>query len=321
MQFVHKVKPVQCRYASLLLNNLFLKMLLKLSLSAGLLLSVAVSSFAQSEQHSSNMASAPGKISIDGNLNDWGDSLRYYNPEKKLNYTLANDQQNLYLAIRFNDRMEQERIMRAGLTWSVNPKGKKKDTYSLTFPVAEQNGGQMSALLKPDNSDTAPEQRERMDRDEMRKASLTQLRNMKVTGFKDIDYDIITTTNSYGFKAALNFDDDGNLTYEAAIPLKFFDADDIKKNEWAFNIKVNGISRPSGSNGDGRESRGMGAGGGRMGGGMGRGGMGGGTGMAGGRGGMGRGGMRGGNPSGDFDRSVLTKSEDFWEKFYLSKAH
>jgi hypothetical protein len=295
-------------------------MLRKLSLSAGLLLSIAASSSAQSGQHGSNMAPVPGKINIDGNLSDWGDSLRYYNPEKKLNYTLANDQQNLYLAIRFNDRMEQERIMRAGLTWSVNPKGKKKDAYSLTFPAAEQNNSQMPALPKPDESGTVPEQRERMNRDEMRKARLTQLRNMKVTGFKDIDYDIITTTNSYGFKAALNFDEDGNLTYEAVIPLKFFEADDIAKNEWAFNIKVNGISRPSGGNGEGRESGGgMGGGGGRMGGGgMGRGGMGGGMGMAGGggRGGMGRGGMRGGNSGGDFDRGALTKSEDFWEKFY-----
>ncbi|WP_342647164.1 hypothetical protein [Mucilaginibacter sp. CSA2-8R] len=296
-------------------------MLRKLSLSAGLLLSIAASSFAQSEQHNSNMAPAPGKITVDGNINDWGDSLRYYNPDKKLNYTLANDKQNLYLAIRFNDRMEQERIMRAGLTWSVNPKGKKKDAYSLTFPVAEQNNGQLPMLPKPDESGNATEQSERVNRDEMRKARLTQLRNMKVTGFKDIDYDIITTTNSYGFKAALSFDEEGNLIYEAAIPLKFFDADDIAKNEWAFNIKVNGISRPSGGNGDGRASGNMGGGGGRMGGGMGRGGMGGGMGLAGGgRGGMGRGGMRGGGSGGDFDRSALTKSEDFWEKFYLSKA-
>lgn len=296
-------------------------MLRKLTLPAGLLMVIAASSFAQSGQHSSNMAPVPGKITIDGNLNDWGDSLRYYNPEKKLNYTLANDQQNLYLAIRFNDRMEQERIMRAGLTWSVNPKGKKKDAYSLTFPVAEQNGAQIQALPKPEDNNT-PEQRERMNRDEMRKARLTQLRNMKVTGFKDIDYDIITTTNSYGFKAALNFDEEGNLIYEAAIPLKFFEADDIVKNEWAFNIKVNGISRPSGGNSEGRGPGGVGMGGrgGRMGGGMGRGGMGGGMGMAGGGGGMGRGGMRGGNSGGDFDRSTLTKSEDFWEKFYLSKT-
>ncbi len=296
-------------------------MLRKLSFSAGLLLSVAAGTFAQSGQHDSKMAPAPGKIIIDGNINDWGDSLRYYNPDKKLNYTLANDNQNLYLAIRFNDRTEQERIMRAGLTWSVNPKGKKKDAYSLTFPVAEQNNGQMPVLPKPDEGSTSSEDHERMNRDEMRKARLTQLRSMKVTGFKDIDYDIITTTNSYGFKAALNFDEEGNLIYEAAIPLKFFDADDVAKNEWAFNIKVNGISRPSGGSGAERDFGGMGGGGGRMGGGMGRGGMGGGMGMAGGgRGGMGRGGMRGGNSGGDFDRSALTKSEDFWEKFYLSKA-
>ena len=147
---------------------------------------------------------------------------------------------------------------------------------------------------------------------------------MKVTGFKDIDYDIITTTNSYGFKAALDYDTEGNIVYEAAIPLKFFDAADIAKGEWAFNFKVNGITRPSGANGDGdrpeggmsggRGGRGGMGGGGR--GGMGGGGMAGGGGRGGRGGGMGRGGRAAGGEA--IDRSSLSKSEDFWAKFYLS---
>src|ERR1700761_4726058 len=69
----------------------------------------------------------PADIKIDGDLKDWGDSLRYFNADKKIYYTLANDKDNLYMVVRVNDRTEQIRIIRAGLTLSINTKGKKKE--------------------------------------------------------------------------------------------------------------------------------------------------------------------------------------------------
>ncbi|MDT3402961.1 hypothetical protein [Mucilaginibacter terrae] len=243
--------------------------------------------------------------------------MYYYNEEKKLYYTLANDAQNIYVAIRLNDRSEQERVLMAGLTLGINSKGKKKDSYKVTFPVA--NPQDMADMMAARRNTTEKPDEQPIDREEMRKARLTKLRNIKVEGFKDIDYDILTTTNSYGFKAAIDYDADGNLVYEAAIPLKFFDATDAAKNEWAFNFKVNGITRPQG---EGQQGGGMGHGGMGGGGSMGRGGMSGGMGGGGGRGGRGggmgpSGGMQGGNSG--FDRSALSKSEDFWEKFHLAK--
>jgi len=286
--------------------------------------STALKANAQTPQPNDHLLKPAGAVTIDGNLKDWGDSLRYYNEEKKLYYTVANDGQYLYLAMRFNDRTEQERILWAGLTWGINPKGKKKETYSLTFPASDPASTPALGDRIHASDEQGGQKPNEVDREEIRKAHLTKLRNMKVTGFKDIDYDIITTTNSYGFKAALDYDTDGNMVYEAAIPLKFFDATDIDKGEWAFNFKVNGITRPSGTNGGtDRPEGGMGGGRGGMGGG-GRGGMGGG-GMAGGggRGGRGGGMGRGSNMGGGqaVDRSSLSKSEDFWTKFYLSAGN
>ncbi|HEY4196333.1 MAG TPA: hypothetical protein VGM63_12410, partial [Mucilaginibacter sp.] len=98
-----------------------------------------------------------------------------------------------------------------------------------------------------------------------------------------------------------------NLVYEAAIPLKFFHDDAPGKNEWAFNFKINGIAHkganPSSPDGDSPAPPG------------GRGG-----GMGGGRGGHGggRGGRMGGSNNTPVDHSELSKSVDFWEKYYLS---
>lgn len=255
----------------------------------------------------------PADIKIDGDLKDWGDSLRYFNADKKIYYTLANDKNNLYMVVRVNDRTEQIRIIRAGLTLSINTKGKKKEESSITFPVG--NPDEPQPALSGDKN-TNPDLLDQQDRDEMMKARLTKLRNIKVTGFPDIESDIMTTSNTYGIKVALNIDANDNLVYEAAIPLKFFHAEAPDKTEWAFNIKINGVTRPSKPGAD--ANGGMGGGRGGMGGGGmgGRGGMGGGGGR---RGGGGMGGGRGGSMT-ESDHSETAKSIDFWEKFYLSKG-
>ncbi|HTK19310.1 MAG TPA: hypothetical protein VL442_07355 [Mucilaginibacter sp.] len=270
-----------------------------------------VSTFAQNKTVTNKLQLPPSNIAIDGDLTEWGDSLRYYNQEKQLNYALANDQDNLYMAIRINDRSEQIRVLHAGLTLSIDTRGKKKETFTMTFPVGDQSVQSMAETaqdLQGGNNDVKQE-----DHEDLMKAKLTKLREIKVTGFKDIESETMTTSNTYGFKVAIDYDKDGNLVYEAAIPLKFFHADDLSKNEWAFNFKINGITRP-GQNKDNGDHEGMTRGGG--------GGFGGGGGGRGGRmGGGGRGGRMGGGGgnSAPVDRSELSKSVDFWEKYYLAK--
>src|ERR1700757_1308366 len=65
-------------------------------------------------------------ITIDGDLKDWGDSLQYYNAENNVRYGLSNDKENLYFAARIDEPTEAVRILKAGITLGVDPKGKKK---------------------------------------------------------------------------------------------------------------------------------------------------------------------------------------------------
>lgn len=274
-------------------------------LCAGYLqLFVPATVFAQDKAAANHLLPPPSNIIIDGNLKDWGDSLRYYNQDKQLNYALANDQDNLYIAIRINDRSEQIRVLRAGLTLSIDTRGKKKETFTTTFPASDGSAQAMveNAMDVPGGNNDVKQE----DRQELMKAKLTKLREIKVTGFKDVESETMTTSNTYGFKVAIDYDKDGSLVYEAAIPLKFFHADDLSKNEWAFNFKINGITRP-GQDKYNADHEGMTRGGG----GGGRGGR-----MGGGRGSRMAG---GGGSNAAVDRSELSKSVDFWEKYYLSK--
>jgi hypothetical protein len=279
-------------------------------------------SAASAQNKTDKLQLPPANVKIDGNLDEWGDSLRYYNAEKKLNYTLANDKDNLYITFRLNDRSEQARVLNAGLTISINTKGKKKADHTLTFPVQDPNsaghaGGSVMTSRKPDETITQE------DRDELMRARLTKLREINVTGFKEIEDGLITTSNTYGIKVAINYDANGYLVYEALIPLKFFGEYKADKDEWAFNFKINGLTKPTPGDGQrGEGGGGMGGGGGMRGGGgggMGGGGMRGGGGGGRRGGGMGGGGGARGGETGSTDREEIFKSVDFWEKYYLGK--
>jgi hypothetical protein len=201
----------------------------------------------------------------------------------------------------------------------IDPHGKKKETFSITFPLADP--GSPLEFPKPQNDNNGEITKE--DRDELMRERVTKLRNIKVEGFKDIEGDMITTSNTYGIKAAIDYDEKGNLVYELAIPLQFFHADEkeMAKNEWAFNFKINGVQKPAGAGATANSDHQGGGGMSGMGGG-GRGGRGGGGGMGGGGGRGGRGGRGGGMGGGSTDgtsHSEMSKSSDFWEKFYLAK--
>ena len=254
-----------------------------------------------SAQSITTLQAPPANIKVDGSIKEWGDSLRYFNAEKRINYSVANSKDTLYMAMRVNDRSEQIRILKAGATFSINTKGKKKESFSITFPLA--TNGNVSPLNPPTDGDS------KENHEALAQAVLTILRGIKTDGFKDIEDNMITTSNTYGIKTAVDYDDKGYLVCEAAIPLALFHAEnDAAKNEWAFNFKINGVTKPT-TQGEGPENAG------------GRGGRGGGQGGGGrgGRGGGGRGGRGGAGAGGGAERSTLFTSEDFWEKFYLAK--
>ena len=268
----------------------------------------AYTCIAQTKTMQNTLQAPHDSIKVDGNLQEWGDSLRFFNGENQIHYAISNDKDNLYIAAKITDRSQQIRILHAGLTLGIDTKGKKKSTFAITFPLAQQGDAMSPDILTDTGGDITKE-----DRDELMQARLTKLREIKVDGFKDVESDMITTSNTYGFQLAIDYDKDGNLVYEAAIPLKFFHADDITKTEWAFDFKINGITRPPRvpQDPDSQQAQSGGRGGRGGGGGMGGGGRGG--------HGGGRGGHGGGfSDAGSSDHSALSKSVDFWEKYYLA---
>lgn len=75
---------------------------------------------------------------IDGQLNDWNDSLDHYNNTAKLYYSLTNDNENIYLAIKNNSRENLMTILATGISFSANIESNKKNPPKVTFPIVDR---------------------------------------------------------------------------------------------------------------------------------------------------------------------------------------
>ena len=84
---------------------------------------------------------APANVKMDARLTDWGDNLQAFNKTLGLNYTLANDDKNLYLVIKATDQATTNKITAGGITLTINTDAKKseKEAYIISFPLVDAN--------------------------------------------------------------------------------------------------------------------------------------------------------------------------------------
>lgn len=280
----------------------------------GLLMLSAIKTNAQNVQEGSVWA--PAATRVDAKLTEWNNSLQAYNKTTLLYYTIANDDKNLYLAVKSSDQMNSNKIIGGGITFTINTEGKKKDkdAFVITYPKVNravtrgqfrQRGG--GGGTPPDSASIA----------NMRSQLLASAKEITLSGFKDITDSTISIYNEYGIKVAVGYDTNGSFIYELAVPLKLLNISPDNTKEIAYNLKVNALQF-------GNRNRDNGGGGnGEGGGGNGGGGFGGGRNGGGGFGGRGNGG--GGRNGGGFggggglNMADLMNATDFWGKYTLAK--
>ncbi len=180
------------------------------------------------------LKSPSGPVTIDGSNQEWGDTLSYYNAENKVRYTIANDKDKLYLVVKTNDPVQESNILVEGLTFTIDTKGRKRSSFTTTFP---SNGDTPPPFVSKAGDE--PLQQKAL------RAKYSKLKKIAVSGFREINEDYLTTSNTYGIQVAMAYDDQGYLIYEEAIPLELFHPGDLIKSEWSFNIKLNGLEKPA----------------------------------------------------------------------------
>lgn len=178
-------------------------------------------------------------IAVDGQLDDWGDSLRYTHATQQFDYHIKNDAENVYVAMRVQDKDRQMQIFAQGLAFTVNTKGRKRDGPTVYFPVADRLA--FRSIMSADNDDRP---------DDMRKGALAAIRAIHVMRFDDVLDGQISLENTYGIHARAALDTADALCVEMVVPLERLGVSIDDGEELAFNVKINGVMIPgSGSYG------------------------------------------------------------------------
>lgn len=220
-------------------------------LSFLLIFSASVNVFAQklSDVQTSAIA-APEKVKVDGKITEW-DAFQAFNKATLLNYTISNDDKNLYLVVKSTDASNNTKILLGGISFLINTDGKKKDkdAFAVTYPLVERSA---SKDQRSDRSFRTPgsgtfsqaqglSQKQRDSLVAARGAqALASVKEIKVIGFKNIPDSLISIYNEYGIKAAALFDATGAFQYELAIPLSSLGLSATAPKEFTYNIKLNG---------------------------------------------------------------------------------
>ena len=219
------------------------------------------------------------KVVADGNPTEWSLPLRYSDPKSGLQCNITNDETNLFICIRATEQPAQMKILSSGMVIWLDPSGKNKETVGIKFPLPGMHN------KKPSGEDVQPDiiQGKKHDRMNLEEQFQLQKPEITLTGFKPEYNGTFHPSDAKGIKAAIDWDEKNNMTYELVIPLKSFYSKDIKALRdnpvVGFKINIAAITRPQGSGSHGGGMQGGEGGGqhhGRMGGGQG--GMGGGHG-------------------------------------------
>jgi hypothetical protein len=152
-------------------------------------------------------------VIVDGSDQDWAKPFPFVNRKENLSYSLSNDRDNLYILVSTHNPQEQQKIIEGGMTVWINNQAEKNESTSMGigFPLdsRKDRDRQLMAQARPDQyKNNKP-------------ITLDDLKQYSLYGFKsesieDFDYG---QSNDEGVLVRIDFNRDGDLIYEASIPL------------------------------------------------------------------------------------------------------
>jgi len=211
---------------------------LKLIFTSLILLIIASTVCAQKlPNKQENSVYAPVNIKIDGRPREWNNQFNAYNHSTQVFYTLANDDDNLYLTIQAISHRIIEKIISGGISFVINDLAKSKKTVDITYPklpipigykIILNSGGTTSARPPYPGSNVVVDTLYKpmpIASDSLKGVANLQLvqnaNTIGIKGIQEITDPEISIYNEYGIKAASAFDHSGAYTYELALPLKY----------------------------------------------------------------------------------------------------
>jgi hypothetical protein len=186
---------------------------------------------------------APSGIKINGKANEWG-AFQAYNRAIQASYTLANDNDKLYLVVQSNRKEIINKIVNGGVTLTVNKTKKVINSgIGITYPVFNMQDRPMINLntlfdvaTGTTDGDRKMDSLVKMDNSMLNdKAKFIRLNNVD-----DADT-LISVYNKEGVKAYTAFDNNKTYTLEMAINLKLLGLSAKDQTKFNYDIRFNAI--------------------------------------------------------------------------------
>lgn len=193
----------------------------------------------------------PDNVKIDGKATEWDNKFQAYNTNTEVFYTMANDDDKLYLIIQATDQLVIRKIMAASITVSIDLSAADKSAHdvTVTYPVFDKKEWpNINLKNKPEITKNELVDRKRLDSfmNVANRELANKSKEIKVFGIKGIDTSI-SVYNEDGIRAVSLFDHQIAYTYELAIPLKYLSLSLNGVARFSYNIKLNGSSSAEGS--------------------------------------------------------------------------
>ena len=180
----------------------------------------------------------PQTAQIDGKLSEWNGSLKAYNKATRVEYTIANDNKNLYLAIRSKDKTTTAKILAGGISFMLNSSGKNTNAGSrITFPATNS-----TYVWSKDGFPVA--NFELLSDSVAIRNAILQFKEIKALRFKGVSDSLLSIYNEYNIYSKLAYTSE-TLICELAIPLNLIGLSPEGSAAFAYTISLNGVSVPA----------------------------------------------------------------------------
>lgn len=190
------------------------------SLYAALLLTITAAACRSSRERASQSDTTPTAawqqqpLTIDGSDKDWSKPLPGHSRSENVDYEIANDGENLYILLSTKDQLEMQKIIQGGMTVWVNTKADKSQSgaVGIGYPLDSRNDHDRNLM-----EEAQPDRYK-----QPKPVTLEDKKDYALYGFgKESEVGNYTygDDNPQGVKMRMDYNNSGQLIYEASIPL------------------------------------------------------------------------------------------------------
>ena len=183
----------------------------------------------------------PANVKIDGKATEWNNQFRAYNKSTNVYYTIANDDEHLYLIIQATDPAMISKMIGGGITLTVQRSGKKtdKDGISIMYPVFDKKTRPAFNLIAIQDKENAHPGSVNKDSvmNAYNKTLSEKSKLISITGIQGMD-SLISVYNQDGIKTIGLFDNKLAYNYEVSIDLKQLGLTINDVTKFAYHINI-----------------------------------------------------------------------------------